>query len=79
VALLNSADYAAVDPAPPGVHDRHQAVLRDDFKITDELADEVLAWQRWPLEPWCPVIYLDAALYVVGQVVTALAATAAAS
>jgi transposase-like protein len=29
-------------------------------KIVDELADEVLAWQRRPLEPFYPIIYLDA-------------------
>jgi len=29
-------------------------------KITDEIADEVLAWQHRPLEPFYPVIYLDA-------------------
>ena len=29
-------------------------------KIVDEIADEVLAWQRRPLEPLYPVIYLDA-------------------
>ncbi len=29
-------------------------------KIVDEIQDEVLAWQRRPLEPLYPVIYLDA-------------------
>lgn len=29
-------------------------------KITDEVAVEVLAWQRRPLEPLYPVVYLDA-------------------
>lgn len=29
-------------------------------KIVDEISDEVLAWQRRPLEPFYPVIYLDA-------------------
>ena len=29
-------------------------------KITDEVLDEVLVWQRRPLEPFYPVIYLDA-------------------
>jgi putative transposase len=29
-------------------------------KITDEVAEEVLVWQRRPLEPLYPVIYLDA-------------------
>jgi putative transposase len=29
-------------------------------KITDEVADEVLAWQHRPLESFYPVIYLDA-------------------
>lgn len=29
-------------------------------KITDEIADEVLAWQHRPLEAFYPVIYLDA-------------------
>jgi putative transposase len=29
-------------------------------KITDEIAEEVLVWQRRPLEPLYPVIYLDA-------------------
>lgn len=29
-------------------------------KITDEVAEEVLAWQRRPLEAFYPVIYLDA-------------------
>ena len=29
-------------------------------KITDEVADEVLAWQRRPLDAFYPVIYLDA-------------------
>jgi transposase-like protein len=29
-------------------------------KITDEVLEEVLAWQRRPLEPLYPVIYLDA-------------------
>jgi putative transposase len=29
-------------------------------KITDEVLDEVLAWQRRPLEAFYPVIYLDA-------------------
>ena len=29
-------------------------------KITDEVADEVLAWQNRPLEAFYPVIYLDA-------------------
>jgi putative transposase len=29
-------------------------------KIIDEVCDEVLAWQRRPLEPFYPVIYLDA-------------------
>lgn len=29
-------------------------------KITDEVADEVMAWQNRPLEPFYPIIYLDA-------------------
>jgi transposase-like protein len=29
-------------------------------KITDEVLDEVIAWQHRPLEPFYPVIYLDA-------------------
>lgn len=29
-------------------------------KITDEVLDEVMAWQRRPLEPFYPVVYLDA-------------------
>ena len=29
-------------------------------KITDQVADEVLAWQTRPLEPLYPIIYLDA-------------------
>ena len=29
-------------------------------KITDEVLDEVLAWQRRPLESFYPVVYLDA-------------------
>jgi len=29
-------------------------------KITDEIADEVLAWQHRPLEAFYPVVYLDA-------------------
>ena len=29
-------------------------------KITDEVLEEVLAWQRRPLEAFYPVIYLDA-------------------
>jgi putative transposase len=29
-------------------------------KIVDEISEEVLAWQRRPLEPFYPVIYLDA-------------------
>lgn len=29
-------------------------------KITDEVLEEVLAWQRRPLEPLYPVVYLDA-------------------
>src|SRR5215211_4778264 len=29
-------------------------------KITDQVAEEVLIWQRRPLEPLYPVIYLDA-------------------
>jgi len=29
-------------------------------KIVDEIADEVLAWQRRPLEAFYPVVYLDA-------------------
>ena len=29
-------------------------------KITDEVLDEVMAWQRRPLDPFYPVIYLDA-------------------
>jgi transposase-like protein len=29
-------------------------------KIVDEISDEVLAWQSRPLEPFYPVIYLDA-------------------
>jgi Transposase, Mutator family len=29
-------------------------------KITDQVAEEVLAWQRRPLEALYPVIYLDA-------------------
>ena len=29
-------------------------------KITDQVAEEVLAWQRRPLEPLYPVMYLDA-------------------
>lgn len=36
-------------------------ISRDTIsKITDEVADEVLAWQRRPLEALYPVIYLDA-------------------
>ena len=34
-------------------------------KITDQVAEEVLAWQRRPLEALYPVIYLDA--LVVGE------------
>ena len=29
-------------------------------KIVDEISDEVMTWQRRPLEPFYPVIYLDA-------------------
>ncbi|MCY0904369.1 IS256 family transposase [Arthrobacter sp. H14-L1] len=29
-------------------------------KITDEVLDEVMAWQSWPLEPIYPIMYLDA-------------------
>ena len=36
-------------------------ISRDTIsKITDEIAEEVLAWQRRPLEAFYPVIYLDA-------------------
>jgi transposase-like protein len=36
-------------------------ISRDTIsKITDEVAEEVLAWQRRPLEAFYPVIYLDA-------------------
>jgi transposase-like protein len=34
----------------------HEAIS----KITDQVAEEVLAWQTRPLEPLYPVIYLDA-------------------
>lgn len=34
-------------------------------KITDEVADEVLAWQQRPLESFYPVIYLDAIIVKV--------------
>ena len=34
-------------------------------KITDEVADEVIAWQQRPLEPFYPVIYLDALIVKV--------------
>lgn len=34
-------------------------------KIVDEISDEVLAWQRRPLEPFYPVIYLDALIVKV--------------
>jgi transposase-like protein len=34
-------------------------------KIVDEISDEVLAWQRRPLEPLYPVIYLDAMIVKV--------------
>ena len=29
-------------------------------KIVDEISDEVMAWQRRPLDPFYPVVYLDA-------------------
>lgn len=29
-------------------------------KIVDEISDEIIAWQRRPLEPFYPVVYLDA-------------------
>jgi transposase-like protein len=34
-------------------------------KIVDEISEEVLAWQRRPLEPLYPVIYLDAMIVKV--------------
>ena len=34
-------------------------------KIVDEILDEVLAWQRRPLEPFYPVMYLDAIIVKV--------------
>ncbi|WP_080527996.1 IS256 family transposase [Mycobacteroides abscessus] len=34
-------------------------------KIVDEISDEVLAWQRRPLEPLYPVVYLDAMIVKV--------------
>lgn len=34
-------------------------------KIVDEISDEVLSWQRRPLEPLYPVIYLDAMIVKV--------------
>jgi transposase-like protein len=34
-------------------------------KITDEIADEVLAWQRRPLDAFYPVLYLDAIIVKV--------------
>ncbi len=34
-------------------------------KIVDEIGDEVLAWQRRPLEPLYPVVYLDALIVKV--------------
>jgi len=34
-------------------------------KITDEVLEEVLAWQRRPLEPFYPVVYLDAIIVKV--------------
>ncbi|BBX88053.1 hypothetical protein MAUB_62540 (plasmid) [Mycolicibacterium aubagnense] len=34
-------------------------------KIVDEISDEVLSWQRRPLEPLYPVIYLDALIVKV--------------
>lgn len=34
-------------------------------KITDEVGDEVLAWQARPLESFYPVIYLDAIIVKV--------------
>jgi transposase-like protein len=36
-------------------------------KITDEVLDEVLAWQRRPLEAFYPVIYLDAIVVKVRE------------
>lgn len=36
-------------------------------KITDEVLDEVLAWQRRPLESFYPVIYLDAIVVKVRE------------
>ncbi len=34
-------------------------------KITDEVLDEVMAWQRRPLDPLYPVVYLDALIVKV--------------
>ena len=54
--------YADDDPRYPAssrVDDRHRSVARDDLEITDQVAEEVLAWHR-PLEALYPVIYLDA-------------------
>jgi putative transposase len=39
----------------------HEAIS----KIVDEISDEVLTWQRRPLEPLYPVIYLDAMIVKV--------------
>src|SRR6218665_2933895 len=52
---------ACFRPAPPllpalGVDLSHETISN----ITEEIADEVLAWQSRPLEVFYPVIYLDA-------------------
>ncbi len=42
-----------------------ELVARNDSKITDAVCDEVMAWQKRPLESLYPVIYLDAIMVKV--------------
>lgn len=48
-------------PAPSGCHHRHRAgATRRSTQVTDQISQEVLAWQTRPGEALYPVIYLDA-------------------
>ena len=48
-------------PAPSGCHHQHRAgATRRSTQVTDQISEEVLAWQTRPGEALYPVIYLDA-------------------
>ncbi len=59
--LVRARHVRAGHPAPPGAGLRHPAVSHETVsRITDQVLEEVRAWQSRPLDPVYAVVFLDA-------------------